>query len=161
MGKIVIGVGEAAASGNPEDEIKTFALGSCVAVMFLDTKARVGGMVHVALPESETDRDKSKTLPGYFADTGIPYLLELMRAKGSVSHAGYIVKIAGGANVMNSTDHFKIGQRNVTAIKKILWELNLPIKAEDVGADYSRTVSLEMQKGRITISSSDGSKWSL
>jgi chemotaxis protein CheD len=161
MGKIIVGIGEAATSGSTDDEIKTLALGSCVALVFLDPKTRVGGMVHVALPESKIDVEKGKKLPGYFADTGLPHLINLMKAKGSTPHSGYITKLIGGANVMDKEDHFQIGKRNVTALKKLLWELNLPITAEEVGGNISRTVSIEMQNGKVFIYSADGKKWSI
>lgn len=159
MSKLIIGIGEAAASKNSEDEIKTFALGSCVAVVMLDPKTRIAGMIHIALPESKIDLEKSKILPGYFADTGIPYLLKLMRDQGSTPHTGYITKIAGGANVMDTNDHFQIGKRNVTAIKKLLWDQNLPVLAEDVGGNSSRTISVELKTGKVILSSADGKEW--
>ena len=161
MGRIVVGIGEAAVSKDIEDIIKTYALGSCVAVVFLDPKTRMVGMVHIALPDSSIDPDKGKSLPGYFADTGIPFLLNLMREQGSVPHSGYIVKMTGGANVMDANDHFQIGKRNVTAIKKLLWDNNLPIKSEEVGRKISRTVSVDLKNGKVTVSSSDGTEWGL
>ncbi len=161
MARIVIGIGEMAVSNSAEDVLKTFALGSCVALILLDPKTRIVGMAHVALPESRIDEDKAKKLPGYFADTGVENLLMLMKEKGSILHTGYIVKIAGGANVIGSKDHFQIGKRNVTAIKKILWDKNLPIGSEDIGGSNSRTVSIEMKTGQIILTSSDGKEWRL
>ena len=38
MGKLIVGVGDYKVSNNSEDEIKTFALGSCVAVIVYDKK---------------------------------------------------------------------------------------------------------------------------
>lgn len=158
MAKLVVGIGEAVSSNSSEDEIKTFALGSCVAVIFLDPKTRVGGMVHIALPDSNIDLEKSKSSPGHFADTGIHFLLALMLEKGATPNGKYITKIAGGANIMDKNDYFQIGKRNITAIKKILWDMNIPIASEDVGGTISRTVSIEMQTGRVYVQTADGSK---
>ena len=160
MAKIVVGVGEYAVSRNQDDEIRTFALGSCVAVIFLDPKTRTIGMAHIALPESRVDLDKANALPTYFADTGIPYLLEKMKEYGSKPDSDYIIKIVGGAKVVVGSDHFAIGQRNVTEIKRVLWQLNLSIKAEDVGKEHSRTVTVSLKTGKVYVSS-HGRKWSV
>ena len=159
MAKLIVGIGEAASSKNADDEIKTFALGSCVAVVILDPKTHAVGMVHIALPESKIDPVKAKQLPGYFADTAIPHLFQLMKKFDSIPHSGLIIKLIGGANVLQQQDHFQIGKRNVTAIKKILWDMNLPITAEDVGQNHSRTVTVELKTGKVSVSSSDGREW--
>ena len=159
MAKIVLGIGEAAASNSQEDEIKTYALGSCVAIIMLDPKTRTVAMVHIALPESKIDLNKAKSLPGYFADTGVDHLLELMKAKGATLHSGFITKLIGGANIMDTNDHFQIGKRNVNAIKKILWEKNLSVAAEDVGENHSRTITVDLKTGKVNVSSSDGREW--
>ena len=159
MAKLIVGIGEAAASKTPDDEIKTFALGSCVAVVILDPKTRAGAMVHIALPDSKIDPVKAQQLPGYFADTGIPHLFKLLAKFDSVPHPGLIIKLIGGANVLQQQDHFQIGKRNVTAIKKILWDMKLPITAEDVGENHSRTVTAELKTGKVFVSSSDGREW--
>ena len=93
---MVLGVGDLGASAIPGAIVKTYALGSCIAVIILDKKTRCVGMVHVALPDSATSAEKAKILPGYFADTGIPALFDAMRkaAGGMLSTpADLIVKI--------------------------------------------------------------------
>ena len=64
---------------------------------------------------------------------------------------GFIVKMIGGASMINASDAFGIGKRNVLAIKKILWKLRLGAKAEDVGGTISRTVEIEVATGRVAI----------
>ncbi|MBW1792252.1 MAG: chemotaxis protein CheD, partial [Deltaproteobacteria bacterium] len=111
----ILGVGDFGASNTPGDIVKTFALGSCVAVIMLHAKTKCVGMVHVALPDSSIDTtNKAQTKPGYFADTGIPSLIKLMQSmgcKGPGRNGGLTVKIAGGANVMACNDTFQIGKR--------------------------------------------------
>ncbi|MCK5073445.1 MAG: chemotaxis protein CheD [Bacteriovoracaceae bacterium] len=125
-----------------------------MAIVILDPKQRVVGMAHIALPESKTDVEKGKALPAYFVDTCIPYLLDLMREKGSVPHPGLKIRLIGGATLMDSSDHFQIGKRNVTAIRKILWANDLTIASEDVGERISRTVSVELATGKVMVTSS-------
>ncbi len=119
MGQVVLGVGDYGASNNPGDDVKTFALGSCVSVIFLDPKTRTVGMAHVALPESSINKAKATEKPGYFADTAIPALLQLMTKYGCDKRGkGMVVKLCGGANVMDTNDTFQIGKRNALAIKR-------------------------------------------
>ena len=136
-----------------EDEIVTYALGSCVALVLICPKTRVGAMVHVALPESHIDMAKADKLPGYFADTGIPHLINIMRNKGAGEVSSYVAKMVGGAKITCTEDYFEIGKRNITAIKKILWQNNIPVKGEDVGGTISRTVKLDMSDGKTYITS--------
>ncbi len=159
--KLIVGVGDCKASADSNSEIKTFALGSCVAIIILDPKTRVGAMAHIALPDSNINLKKAAAEPFYFADTGIPMLFKQMAKLGSMKHNGYIVKLIGGAKVMQTDDHFDIGARNINTIRKILWQNKLLITAEDVGANHSRTVSLDMSMGKITISAANGEKWSI
>lgn len=162
MGQIILGVGDYGASSNPDDEIKTFALGSCVSVIFLDPKTRSVGMAHVALPDSTINKAKASEKPGYFADTAIPALLAQMEKLGCDKRGkGIIVKLCGGANVMDTNDTFQIGKRNALSIKKILWSYGMGAIAEDLGGNYSRTVSISVSAGQVTLSSPGKPNWQL
>jgi chemotaxis protein CheD len=48
----IVGVADMKISSSPEDEIITFALGSCLGITVYDPVAHIGGMVHVMLPSS-------------------------------------------------------------------------------------------------------------
>ncbi len=110
-------------------------------------------MVHVALPNSEINIQKSKMTPGYFADTGIPALLQIMAGKGSRRDGrGLLVKMAGGASILDTNHTFDIGKRNILTIKKILWRYGMGSLAEDVGGNHSRTVSVYVDTKEVVIS---------
>lgn len=162
MGQVVLGVGDYGASNTPDDVVKTFALGSCVSVIFLDPKTRTVGMAHVALPESTINKAKAAEKPGYFADTAIPALLQMMSKYGCDKRGkGMVVKLCGGANVMDTNDTFQIGKRNALAIKKILWSYGMGAVAEDLGGNFSRTVTISVSAGQITLSSPGKPNWQL
>jgi chemotaxis protein CheD len=162
MGQIILGVGDYGAANQLGDEVKTFALGSCVSVIFLDPKSRTIGMVHVALPDSSINKAKAQDKPGYFADTGIPALLQAMTKFGCDKRGkGIVVKLCGGANVMDTNDTFMIGKRNALAIKKILWSYGMGAVSEDLGGNYSRTVSISVETGQVTLSSPGRPNWQL
>ena len=162
MGQIILGVGDYGASNKPGEDVKTFALGSCVSVVLLDPKTRTIGMVHVALPESSINKAKSAEKPGYFADTGIPALLAQMAKFGcNPKGKGMVVKLCGGANVMDTNDTFQIGKRNALSIKKVLWKYGMGAVAEDIGGNFSRTVSVSVDTGEIILSSPGRPNWKL
>ena len=159
MASRTVGIGEWVVSSDPADIIKTYALGSCVAVLVYDSKVRIAGMIHVALPDSSVDPERAKVLPGYFADTGLPVMIEEMKRLGAV-RAHVCVKLAGGSSVMDSAGLFDIGKRNILAVKKQLWRSTLGPIAEDVGGTMSRTVSLSVSTGETTLSSGNRS-WTI
>lgn len=162
MGQIVLGVGDYGASNTPGDDVKTFALGSCVSVILLDPKTRTVGMAHVALPDSSINKAKATEKPGYFADTAIPALLTHMAKFGCDPRGkGMVVKLCGGANVMDTNDTFQIGKRNALAIKKILWSFGMGAVSEDLGKNYSRTVSISVSAGQVMLSSPGKPNWQL
>lgn len=121
-------------------------------------------MVHVALPDSHIET-AGHTLdkPGYFADTGIPSLINLMKSMGCrvPMRGGFTVKLAGGANVLKTNDTFKIGKRNILAVKKILWSYGLAPMNEDVGGHISRTVTVFVDSGQVLLSSAARGEWAI
>lgn len=161
MARIFVGVGELAVSKTPGDEIKTMALGSCVAIIMLDPINRIVGLLHVALPDSSINEEKSRDRPGMFADSGIPALLKEMARFGYKQGGRLIVKLAGGATIMDPKSTFNIGKRNILAIKKMLWKYRLGAVGEDLGENYSRTVSIDVSSGRIIVSSPGRGQWKL
>jgi chemotaxis protein CheD len=160
MSDIILGIGDFGASNTPGSLVKTFALGSCVAVVLLDPKNRAVGMVHIALPDSSINEAKGRERPGYFADLGLPLLLQEMIRYGSAARGrGLTVKLVGGASIMDNNDTFNIGKRNVLAIKKILWSFGMGAVAEDVGGNHSRTVSVSVNTGKVLVSCPGRGQW--
>ncbi len=162
MATVILGVGEYGAVRDPGSAIKTYALGSCVGVVVLDPATRCIGMIHVAHPNSKRNEERSKTQPGYFADTGVPALLDCMRELGSApSLAGVVVKIAGGAKILDLHENLNMGRKNQLAVKKVLWAAGLVPAAEDLGGDGSRTLSVEVDTGTVVVSNAKGEKWEI
>lgn len=55
----------------------------------------------------------------------------------------------------NATDIMRVGARNADAVKRILKELKIPLKAEDVGGNYGRTVQIDLQTGVYKVKTID------
>lgn len=136
--------------GGGNTELVTFALGSCIGVTVWDPVVKYGAMLHFMLPESKLDERKALERPCMFADTGLLLMLKAMERMGAVPRR-LLVKAAGGSNIMDPNGTFNIGKRNYLALKKILWQYNLLIKAEDVGGCHSRTMFLRVATGETTL----------
>lgn len=154
-----VGIGEYKVSNVAADEIKTYALGSCVGIAVYDKTSKVGGLLHVALPDSTINEEKARIRPGYFVDTGMELMFSDFRKKGGNLKRS-VVKIAGGASIMDDNGTFDIGRRNVIAIKRFLWKMGMGVLKEDVGGKESRTMSLFIEDGGINLSNAKR-KWNL
>jgi hypothetical protein len=59
---------------------------------------------------------------------------------------------------MGGDQVFKIGERNYTVLKKLLWKNNILMAAEDVGGSSSRTVHFDLGLGQVVLSASTGER---
>lgn len=151
MKPLVVGVADCKVSGDTSRELVTYALGSCIAVVIWDPGARVGGLLHFMLPDSASDRQsQGRDHPYRYADTGTPLLFREAYQHGADKRR-LVVRLAGGAAVVDDNGVFSIGKRNYTALRKILWRAGVLVHAEDVGGTVSRTVRLEIETGRMFI----------
>jgi chemotaxis protein CheD len=85
-----------------------------------------------------------------YADTGIPAFMAALDQQGVLPGRSKIV-IAGGAHIMNQTEMFNIGQKNLEALKASLDSCGLKIHHESSGGTCSRTLSLEIASGCSSI----------
>jgi chemotaxis protein CheD len=155
MRDLVIGISDCQCSNNPEDVLVTYALGSCIAVAIYDPVVKVGGLLHFMLPESALDQKKAAESPAMFADTGIPLLFKSCYQLGAEKKR-MKVKVVGGASILNDASYFRIGQKNITAMRKILWKNNVLIDGEDTGLNCNRTVRLSIADGKCYVKTAGG-----
>jgi len=149
----IVGIGEYAISNSENDIIKTYALGSCVGLVVYNPIAKILGMVHIALPNSNIDRDnKYISLPGYFADTAVPLIFNKVLGGYSSNLNTYKVSLYGGAYSINSKDVFNIGMKNVGKIKEILISNNVSFDNSNTGGYNSRTIEVDVSSGNVIIS---------
>lgn len=131
--------------------LTTLGLGSCVGICLYDPITKIAGMAHIMLPSSQNIKNNS--IKAKFADTAIDLLINEMINMGA-SKRRLVSKIAGGAQMfsfMNKNDIMKIGYRNVQAVKKLLDEYNIPIKSEDTGGNYGRTIEFYSENGNLLV----------
>lgn len=137
--------------GKAPATVISYGLGSCIGISLYDPQTKIGGLLHIMLPDSTQARASDN--PAKFADTGLPLMLKDVLAQGA-SRARLEAKIAGGAQMFafaNATDIMRVGARNAEAAKKMLKDLGIKLVAEDTGGTYGRTVSINLEDGVYTV----------
>jgi len=150
--QVIVHISTLQVSADPAAVLVTYGLGACIAVTVHDPKLHLGGMIHFMLPFASSAADRARERPAMFADTGIPLLFERIAALGA-RREDLVIKVAGGGALQSEQAVLKLGQRNHTALRKILWKHRALITAEDVGGTKSRTVRLHVGTGRVTVTS--------
>lgn len=129
----------------------TLGLGSCVGVTLYDPIHKVGGLLHVMLPDSTQFNNVNK--PAKFADLGIPLMIEEMKKMGVIV-SRLEAKLVGGAQMFSGLDNklnLNIGLRNTEKSREMLKNLGIPILAQEVGGNRGRTMILDTTTGEVLI----------
>lgn len=138
--------------GREGDLLVTHALGSCLGLMVHDPVAKLGGLLHAMLPLSKINLEKARANPYMFVDTGVPRLFQELYRMGAEKRR-LVVKAAGCGQPLGNNEIFKIGDRNFTTLKKLLWKNNVLLNAEDVGGPSGRTVHFDVLTGEVKVTS--------
>ena len=141
--------------GRAPDTLISYGLGSCIGISLYDPQTKIGGLLHIMLPDSNQSRANENRAK--FADTGIPDMLnELIRMGAAKSRL--VAKLAGGSQMFafaNASDIMRVGLRNASASKEILKKLSIPIVGEDTGGNYGRTVRIDLSTGVYKVKTID------
>lgn len=149
--KISVGIADMKMT-RQEGILITYALGSCIGVSFYDPMIKLGALLHIMLPEKSGAKDGNIYK---FADTGIRETLRKLSAFGATK-SRMVCKIAGGAKMFEMKGGGglgNIGERNAQNVKRILMSEGLRVYSEDVGANYARTMLLDVATGQVYIRS--------
>jgi len=155
VSSVIVGISDCKVTRDAESVLVTYALGSCIAVAMHDPVTKVSGLLHYMLPESAIDAQKAEQNPFMFADTGIPRMMDVLKSAGADGKR-MVVRLTGGAQVLDSQGVFQIGKRNYLAARRILWKAGILVAAEAVGGDVSRTTRLEVSSGRLWVREGGG-----
>jgi chemotaxis protein CheD len=150
VAEIQVGIAELKVAGKP-DRLITLGLGSCVGVTLYDPITRVGGLLHIMLPDSTQFSNVTK--PAKFADLGIPLLVsEIRRNGGRINNLH--AKMAGGAQMFSGLNEkfvLNIGERNAIMARQILKSLGIKVVADELGGNRGRTMILDTMSGQVFI----------
>ncbi len=148
--RIVVGVAEYAVANDVNLTLSTYALGSCVGVVAYDPEVRAAGILHLMLPASSLAPEKAARQPAMFADTGVPQLFAALSGLRA-QRTRLRLYIAGGAAVLAGPDNFKIGERNIAEVRKLVAACGYRVVGTDTGGTLNRTLHLEIGTGRLTL----------
>lgn len=154
---LVVGVGDLGVGKQPDAQIVTYALGSCIGVCAFDPVTRVGGMLHFMLPQPAEGSSDGIERPTLYASTGLPLLFRRLQEAGALRER-CIVCAAGGAEIVGAAGAFAIGKRNRTILRKLCWKDGTALAAEDVGDDFARTLVLSLVDGAVKVRSHGGER---
>lgn len=148
--ELVVGLGEYAVTDREEDVIRTFALASCVGVTVYSPVRKAAGMLHVVLPYPLDDKDVEER-PGYYATTGIPLLINAMCQRYGCRKGELQIQLFGGADSTFDADIYKIGEKNIEAVKYTLLNMELAINKADLRGNESRTLEMDVKTGTVKV----------
>ena len=64
-----------------------------------------------------------------------------------------MAKIAGGSQLFNfrKSTGISIGEKNIEVVRQTLHELKIPLRGEDVGGNFGRTMRFFVDSGKVLI----------
>jgi chemotaxis protein CheD len=147
--RIVVGVADCRVTTDPEAHVITYALGSCLGITLHDDVRKVGGLLHVMLPDSHLHNGQ-RVREAMFVDTGVPMLINMM-LKAGASRNNMKCKVFGGAQVMSADQYFRIGSKNIDAFYALSREYDLNTTVWEVSGRVNRTIRLINQTGEVVV----------
>ncbi len=122
----------------------TTILGTCVAVCLFDPVAKIGGINHFMLAQWD---GSSPSSPKY-GDVAIRNLYDKMLQQGA-EKSNLHARIYGGLCRKGGGDAFNIGIKNILIAKKMLSQLHIPVRAQDVGGHSPRKLGFQTNTGLV------------
>ena len=147
----IVGIGEYAISGDINDILKTFALSSCVALTAYDPIKKILGMVHIALPSSETMKNRIIANPAYYADTAVPLLIHKMCPGYGCIKEELEIRLFGGSESAREDEIFNIGMSNIQMVESVLSKMNLAICYSDTRGNMTRSITADVATGTVKV----------
>ncbi len=149
----VISTGQMHISKNQQDIIKATRVASSIVVVVYDPQNGLGGMIHMAAPDSKMAASPGDS-PLKYVDLGLPQFIEDLVAKG-LAKGQASVKIVGGSQLFNfgggSGNLLNIGTRNAITARTILTREGIQVEKTETGGNKPRTVVLDMERGFVQV----------
>ena len=127
------------------------AIGSCIAVVAIDTEQKVGGIAHVMLAGKAPDTERVKTK---YAFNAIEVLFRKMGIKDT-NGINLKVFVAGGGNVLQLKDD-NVCNENIKSTIEALKNKGIFITNKAVGGTERRTIRLDIENEVLYYSEGNG-----
>jgi len=133
--------------------LSSAAIGSCIAVVALDSEKRIGAIAHIMLPgrSPEACADKTK-----YADDAIEDMMKQMMKAGA-SATDIEVCLVGAGNVLKKEDD-TICEANIASVKQILREKDIVVRASALGGTERKSAFIDTGKGRVSYTEGDSAE---
>jgi chemotaxis protein CheD len=158
--QFVVGMADFAVSHDPALVLVSNPLGACLGIAIYDPAVKVGGLLHSLLPASSIDPIRAASRPAMFLDSGLAAMLTRAEQLGAKKE-NLLVYIAGGAQIMDESTFFNIGQRNYEIFLRLLKGLNLNVEAQQIGGRSNQIMQLHLDTGEVRLKSSGQAKATL
>ena len=149
-------MGELVVSRTSSDEIVAIGLGSCIGLALIDRTAKVAGLAHIVLPDSQGMAGPAAK----FADRAVPELVAEMQKAGA-SKSRIEAALVGGARMFALGSGLDIGARNEAAVRTALGQLRVRIHATATGGNRGRTVRVGVGEGTVNVQEAGGERMTL
>jgi putative nucleotidyltransferase with HDIG domain len=137
--------------GQSQPRLLQAFLGTCVGLSLYDPKNRVGGILHLLLPEPVNPMSVDQ--PDKYAATGVPHFIEAI-CKAGADIGELRAGVAGGALVgpLNKQDiDLDIGGRTAERVLSILDQEGIGIERSETGGFFTCCLGLDLRSGQISI----------
>ena len=163
---------------NNDEVVLSTVLGSCVAVVFYDSEAQVGGMNHFMLPTLRDTTRYYEEDSGRYGSYAMDLLMNAMMKKGASRHRIY-AKVFGGGHVLSratgkTSESFSgkglgnpnfrfeassqtVPESNIHFALEYLKNEGIPIHGHDLGGYHGRKIYLFPRTGKVLMSKLTGS----
>lgn len=128
-------------TGSHEDSITAAAVGSGIVLCLYNEQTKSGGMCYLLGPKSGRETHPMHAL------------LDKLKSQGSPPESLW-AKLVGGATIFclaGPAGDKDTGKRNAEYVRKWLQELKIPVRAEDTGNNFGRTVTFHLDSGNVKI----------
>lgn len=128
-----------------DDVLLVTVLGSCIAACVWDSVARVGGMNHFMLPDSEGG-ESSGRYGSYAMELLINEMMQLGARRETMQ-----AKVFGGGRVMAGLTTMNIGEKNTDFVLSYLEAERIPVVSQDVLDIHPRKVCFFPVTGKALV----------
>lgn len=138
-------------TGKAQTHIFQAYLGTCLGVALYDAHSKIGGLIHILLPEPPGM--VSAMFPEKYASTGVPMLINELIQLGA-SPDTLEASIAGGAlvgPVSHQDINLDIGGRSAEVAAALLKSARIKTIKSETGGFFSCTLELNMRTGATSI----------
>lgn len=148
---IDIDTGKVSVSSEPVI-LRVLAIGSCIAVVACDRKRKIGGLAHIMLPgRSPNEKGEEKTK---YSEDAIDNLLDTAKKAGA-GKEDLEVTLVGGADILGDGS---ISGEIIDSVLNYLKKLGIEPKKKKIGGTKRRSVSLDIESGKIFYTEGDNKK---